>query len=246
MCRTWLELKIVGFLMQRLIFFCLTDCSTITNHCVCATNFEYLHKPDHLLQCLEKGKCFHCQRYKCMNREHDTVTATTRLILVSAALGKFEILKHLHQNRGCSLESKTGIFELRPLHLCIVHGHFNIFCYLMTQKVDVNAVILSHGTTYSPLMLAVIHKRDDMVRYLLMAKDINVGYRNSLLQSPVMFAVQNDSLHLVNLLLDAEEKKSARRRTTGPRHKGRVRKRTQHPGALLEALKQGIVVLCLI
>ena len=112
----------------------------------------------------------------------------------------------------------------------------------MTQKVDVNAAILSHGTTYSPLMLAVIHKRDDMVRYLLMARDINVGYRNTLLQSPVMFAVQNDSLHLVNLLLDAEDKKSAKRRTTGPRHRGRVRKRTQHPGALLEALKQGMVI----
>lgn len=229
-------------LPTRSMYIFFPDCSTLTNHCVCATNFEYLYKPDHLMHCLEKGKCFHCQRYKCMNKDHDTVTAMSKLILVAAALGKFEVLKYLHQH-GCSLESKTGIFELRPLHLSIVHGHFNIFCYLMTQKVDVNAVILSHGTTYSPLMLAVINKRYDMVRYLLMAKDINVAYRNSLLQSPVMFAVQNNSLHLVNLLLMAEDRRTRNRKTPSSRHRERMHRRSQHPGALLEALKQGMKVL---
>lgn len=213
------------------------DCSTLTNHCICATNFEYLHKPDHLLQCFSKRKCFHCQRYKCMNKDHDTVTATTKLILIAAALGKFEILKFLCQS-GCSLEAKSGIFELRPLHLSIVHGHFNIFCYLLTQKVDVNAAILSHGTTYSPLMLAVIYKQEDMVRHLLMARDTNVAYRNSLLQSPVMFAVQNNSLELINLLLSAEDNRAVKRKATDSRHRVRVRKRSHHPGALLEALKQ--------
>ena len=215
-----------------------SDCSTITNHCICATNFEYLHKPDHLIQCLAIGKrkCFHCQRYKCMNKAYDTVTASTKLILIAAALGKFELLKYLYQN-GCSLESKTGLFELRPLHLAIVHGHFNIFCYLLTQKVDVNAAILSHGTTYSPLMMAVIHKQDDMVKYLLMTKEINVSYRNSLLQSPVMFAVQNNSLDLVNLLLSNEDSRTLKRKASDTRH--RIRRRIHHPGALLEALKQG-------
>ena len=220
------------------ISYLLSDCSTLTNHCICATNFEYLHKPDHLLQCFSKRKCFHCQRYKCMNKDHDTVTATTKLILIAAALGKFEILKFLCQS-GCSLEAKSGIFELRPLHLSIVHGHFNIFCYLLTQKVDVNAAILSHGTTYSPLMLAVIYKQEDMVRHLLMARDTNVAYRNSLLQSPVMFAVQNNSLELINLLLSAEDNRAVKRKATDSRHRVRVRKRSHHPGALLEALKQG-------
>lgn len=113
----------------------ILDCTTLTNHCVCAENFEYFRKPDHLLQCIKKQKCFHCQRYRCMDRKYETVTATTNLLLISAALGKFDIFRFLHST-GCCLESKSGIFELRPLHLAIVHGHFNIFCYLLAQQVN--------------------------------------------------------------------------------------------------------------
>jgi len=185
-----------------------------------------------VLKCIEKRKCFHCQRYRAMHKPHDVITASTNLLLVAAALGKLEILKYLHQN-GCSLESKTGVFELRPLHLAIANGHFHIFCYLLTQKVNVNALVLSKGTTYSALMMAVMHKQEDMVRHLLLTKDINLQYRNSLSQSPVLFAVQNNSIELVDLLLDSEM--AILDKTLDA---CRLRK-LHHPYAMLEAVKQG-------
>ncbi|KAH3864648.1 putative ankyrin repeat protein RF_0381 [Dreissena polymorpha] len=208
------------------------DCTTITNHCICAENFEYFRKPDHVIQCLKKGSCFHCQRYKCMDRKYDTVTASSRLIHIAAAAGRFEVLWFLHR-AGCSLETTSGIFELRPLHLAIIHGHFNIFCYLLAQKVDVNAVMKSHGTSFSPLMLAVKYHRADMVRNLLMVREINPSYRNSLRQSSVLFAVQNNDIDLVNLLLSAEDVHSNKLSETD----GRSR-HLHHPCAILETLQQ--------
>lgn len=171
-----------------------------------------------------------------MDKKYETVTATTKLILITAALGKFELFRFLHR-QGCCLETKSGIFELRPLHLAIANGHFNIFCYLLAQQVDINATILSHGTSYSPLMLAVMYAQEDMVRHLLMCRGINLTYRNSMLQSPVSCAVQNNNIELVNILLSAEEmvhnnRLSARKRRMRNLH---------HPCAMLEALKKGIL-----
>ena len=119
----------------------LSDCTTINNHCVCAENFEYFRKPDHLLQCIQKRKCFHCQRYRAMDRKFESVTASTNLLLIAAALGKFDLFRFLHSLGGC-LETKSGIFELRPLHLAIVNGHFNIFCYLLAQQVNNRDVLI--------------------------------------------------------------------------------------------------------
>ncbi|XP_045190406.1 serine/threonine-protein phosphatase 6 regulatory ankyrin repeat subunit C-like [Mercenaria mercenaria] len=209
------------------------DCTTLTNHCVCAENFEYFRKPEHMLQCLRKQKCFHCQRYRCMDKKHEIVTASTKLILITAAMGSFELFRFLHRH-GCCLETKSGIFELRPLHLAIANGHFNIFCYLLAQQVDVNATIRSQGTSYSPLMMAVMYGQDDMVRHLLMCRGINLSYRNSMLQSPVLFAVQNNNLDLVNILLGAEEVLQNNHLSA---QKKKIRN-LHHPCAMLEALKK--------
>jgi len=74
-----------------------------------------------------------------MDRKFEGVTASTRIIHAAAASGRFELFRFLH-SAGCSLESTSGIFELRPLHLAIVHDHFNIFCYLLAQKVKRNVI----------------------------------------------------------------------------------------------------------
>lgn len=121
-------------MMILYMLFLFSDCTTLNNHCVCAENFEYFRKPDHLLQCIRKRKCFHCQRYRAMDRKYESVAASTNLLLIAAALGKFDIFRFLHSVGGC-LETKSGIFQLRSLHLAIVNGHFNIFCYLLAQQV---------------------------------------------------------------------------------------------------------------
>jgi ankyrin repeat protein len=169
-----------------------------------------------------------------MDKKHEIVTASTKLILITAALGKFELFRFLHRH-GCCLETKSGLFELRPLHLAIANGHFNIFCYLLAQQVDINATFRSHGTSYSPLMLAVMHGQEDMVRHLLLCREVNIGYRNSMLQSPVLFAVQNNNIDLVNMLLSAEEVLQSNRLSVQSR---RLRN-LHHPCAMLEALKSG-------
>lgn len=169
-----------------------------------------------------------------MDKKHEIVTASTKLILIAAALGSFELFRFLHRH-GCCLETKSGIFELRPLHLAIANGHFNIFCYLLAQQVDVNATIRSEGTSYSPLMLAVMRGQEDMVRHLLMCRGINISYRNSLLQSPVLFAVQNNNIELVNILLSAEEVLHDNRLSSQKRQLRNL----HHPCAMLEALKTG-------
>lgn len=105
----------------------------------------------------------------------------------------------------------------------------------LSFQVDVNAAIQSHGTTYSPLMLAVKYKQDEMVRHLLMVRGINVGFRNSMLQSPVLFAVQNNDIDLVNLLLSAEDSIHSNRMEIR-----RQQLRDVHqPCAMLETIKQG-------
>lgn len=169
-----------------------------------------------------------------MDKKYEIITASTKLLLITAAMGSFELVRFLHRH-GCCLETRSGIFELRPLHLAIANGHFNIFCYLLSQQVDINATIRSQGTSYSPLMLAVMYGQDEMVKHLLMCRGINLTYRNSLLQSPVLFAVQNNNLDLVNILLSAEEVLHDNRISS---QKRRI-KNLHHPCALLEALKKG-------
>ncbi|XP_052772970.1 serine/threonine-protein phosphatase 6 regulatory ankyrin repeat subunit B-like [Mya arenaria] len=212
------------------------ECTSLTNHCVCAENVEYLRKPDHILQCIRKGKCFHCQRYRCMDRKYETVTASTSLLHLAAASGRFEVFRFLHRSGG-DLESTSGLFQLRSIHLAIIHGHFNIFCYLLSQKVGVNAPLLTHGTTLTPLMLAVQHRRMDMVNHLLMVRDLDLCYRNSLRQSPVLFAVRNNDIDLVNLLLSAEEARNGRAHDSDGR-RSMCPEELQHPCAMLETIKR--------
>ena len=102
-------------------------------------------------------------------------------------------------------------------------------------QVDVNAPIFSHGTTFSPLMLAVKHQQDVMVRHLLMVRGINLSFRNSRLQSPVLFAVQNNNIDLVNLLLSTEESINNNRVTS----RRKQLKDVHHPCAMLETIKHG-------
>jgi len=97
-------------------------------------------------------------------------------------------------------------------------------------QVDINAVVQAHGTGVSPLMLAIQFRRDTMVRHLLMARDIDLHYRNSLKQTAVLFAVRNNDIELVNLLLGAQE---------ADRTSGVCGTEPLHPCALLEAIKQG-------
>ncbi|KAL3864067.1 hypothetical protein ACJMK2_005773 [Sinanodonta woodiana] len=220
------------------------ECSTLTNHCLCARNLEYFLNTKGVLQYISTGKCWHRRVHKNIQPGvHSPIQASTKLILITAALGKFEVLKYLQKN-GCSMETKSGLYELRPLHLSIIHGHFNVFCYLLTQQVDINAEIQCHGTAYSPLMLAVMYGQADMVRYLLMTKNLDLSYRNTVEQTPLMFAVQNNSVEMISLLLAAE--KSVFSSETGmgdadcePEDADERRiQALQHPGALLEALKQ--------
>ena len=174
-----------------------------------------------------------------MRRDHVTITSSTSPILLAAALGKFQVFKFLHE-KGCSLESKSGVHELRPLHLAITHGHFNIFCYLLANQVDINATLKSNGTSYSPLMQAVIYNRKEMIRHLLMMKGLDLSFRNSLSQSPILFAVQHNNLDLMDLLLGVEETYSNTYQGQNP---GRLNK-LKHPCAILEAIKQGNVTVC--
>ncbi|KAK3595847.1 hypothetical protein CHS0354_014670 [Potamilus streckersoni] len=220
------------------------ECSTLTNHCLCARNLEYFLNTKGVLQYISTGKCWHRRVHRNIRPGlQSPIQASTKLILITAALGKFEVLKYLQKN-GCSLETKSGLYELRPLHLSIIHGHFNVFCYLLTQQVDINAEIQCHGTAYSPLMLAVMYGQEDMVRYLLMTKNLDLSYRNSVEQTPLMFAVQNNSVDMINLLLAAE--KSVFSSETGMEDTDceseeadeRRIQALRHPGALLEALKQ--------
>lgn len=109
-------------------------------------------------------------------------------------------------------------------------------------QVDVNATVLSHGTTYSPLMLAVKYKQDEMVRHLLMVRGINLAFRNSRLQSPVLFAVQNNDIDLVNLLLSAEGSSNNNQMTS---RRDRLRN-AHHPCAMLETIKHGEFYACFV
>ncbi|WAR21382.1 NU98B-like protein [Mya arenaria] len=224
--------------MHVLVGHVLEECTSLTNHCVCAENVEYLRKPDHILQCIRKGKCFHCQRYRCMDRKYETVTASTSLLHLAAASGRFEVFRFLHRSGG-DLESTSGLFQLRSIHLAIIHGHFNIFCYLLSQKVGVNAPLLTHGTTLTPLMLAVQHRRMDMVNHLLMVRDLDLCYRNSLRQSPVLFAVRNNDIDLVNLLLSAEEARNGRAHDSDGRRSILIHLNESNNDTVLKALLDG-------
>lgn len=210
------------------------DCSTLTNYCVCASNLEYFRNPSHVIQCFRKRRCFHCERYRHMQKEYESITATTNIFLAAAALGKLKLFKFLHQH-GCDLESKTGIFGLRPLHLAIVNGHFKLFQYLLCQHVDVNATLLSHGTTFSPIMAAVQHERDVMVRHLVMTPGVNLTYRNAMQQTALLFAVQNNNLEVIDLLVAAEESALNAAFHRGERS---LQRQLHHPCAMIEAVRQ--------
>jgi hypothetical protein len=107
-----------------------------------------------------------------------------KLVHVAAYVGQLDLLKFFNRRR-CSLNSKTGVCKIRPIHCAIVGCRETILRHLVSLEcdgVDVNATMTAFQNgcqrMFTPLMLTVKDGHLDIVRlFLLTSRTVDINTR---------------------------------------------------------------------
>ena len=84
------------------------------------------------------------------------------------------------------------IFSYQAVHLCAIYGYLDLLKYLELHGADLN---IKEMTNYTPLMLAITHKKIDIVEYLLNNENVDLDV-----------CVDNRGYDIFRLMLESEEK----------------------------------------
>lgn len=134
------------------------------------------------------------------------IPRTEKVFFAAVQQDNREIVE-LFVKAGASIETEQVLFAgVTPLYIAIDYGSMDVYRFLIDSGANVNAMNPTNG--YTPLLRAVAHNRLDVV-YELLSLKADAKQKDASLESliggasPLMFALDNGDIKLVEALLDA-------------------------------------------
>ncbi|XP_021372982.1 ankyrin repeat and SOCS box protein 3-like [Mizuhopecten yessoensis] len=173
--------------------------------CVCHHILERLQHNGHifhvnkLCDLILAGSCPHVSEnspVECISR------AGTYFITAAAALGKEDVVRYL-MIKGSSLDAKTQVLKLAPIHLALMKNDLNMLYFLLAREVEVNVYCEFSEGRFSPLMLAARDGTEETVNLLLDVPDIRLDFLNQSETGALTCALQNKNSNILDILIRA-------------------------------------------